>query len=346
MLDPLSNLTELLRPFTITMNADVVNDRRDLVVSLANCGLDAYTLVAAAHGQFPGHAAETVLEAINEIDPSAVIAGETESCAVLSAVALAIRLADEGRDDRTLHALLTESAAFLGLAPRSPLVAALTAEVIAAESRRSRRRLEGPEAVGQVRALLAAAHSSAEVAVDAASLAAAVKSRDAALRAVAKRVEDLVVATAARNALIDEELDLLWWSRRGRCNGLDEPWTEIPSNRRAVAAATDVSELLAHAPAPAGARSLLSAAIGDDAQKKASFADFAAEIPAVEGRERLLLTPLLTYASISAELGPTARTVVAGVFGKSVSGPGLKLKRPLLDYADQLVVELQIVTLL
>lgn len=343
MPDPLARLAVWLQPFSVTSNAETLAERRRLVTGLADdVALDPHTLVAAAHGHGIG---ESLGAAIGRIDGSVIVDGQDQLAATLAAAALVVRLTDTGRDDRTVSALLVQSAGFIGLEPAVPDLPAAAAIVLAGLARRERHRAEAAETTREVRNLLASAGSSAEDVDDsAASLKKAVLQRDQALRALAKRVETLVTWTESRLALVDEELDILWWSRGGRSLTTQEPWERLPPPQRAAVAASELGRLLAQVPAPPSARSILRTTMGADADTETPIVAVVAAMQCPEGARRLPLTPLSTFALIAAELGGGEEEAAARLFAKTVPMDA-DARRPLIEAAEQVLREGQIVGL-
>jgi hypothetical protein len=343
MADPLDRLALWLQPFSITPNADALAERRRLVTGLATDDeLTALPLMTTACGLDDGR---IVSEAIGRIDGSVVVEGQQQLVATLATAAVAVRLDEVKNEDATLLALLAQSAGFLGLELAVPEVRFLADAALAGRARRVRHRAQPAEAVNEIRGLLRGANTSA-IAADAtaATINKAVTDRDRALRAVAQRVDSLVGWAEARIELLEEELDLLWWSRRGRSRD-DQSWGELPPTQRAAVCAGELADLLARAPAPPSVRSLLREALGADADVETLIVDVAAAFVPVDNPRRHPLLPLTTYAVIAAELGIDEEDAVARMFGKVVelSGDG---RRPLIESAEQVLRERHIAAML
>lgn len=349
MTDPLDRLAIWLRPFSITPNADALEERRRLVTDLAaDDELEPLTLASATYGQDPGG---TVAEAIRRIDGSIVVEGSEQLVAAFAAAAVAVRLADADCADVILLGLLVQSANFLGLEPPVAELPEVAARSLFRSARRERQRPEPGDLAREIRALLtpprsngAAPESAEAVQESPAALVKLARERDQALRAVARRVDALVGWTGSRLALVEEELDLLWWSRRGRSLN-DEPWDSLTPPRRAAISATELAALLAQLPAPPSARSLLREALGMDAEVETPIIDVArAMVPSDQLRRHPLL-PLTTFLAIAADLGESEADAIARVFERTVP-LSIATTRPLIDIAEQVLRERQIMALL
>jgi hypothetical protein len=343
MADPLDRLALWLQPFSITPNADALAERRRLVTGLARDDeLTALPLMATACGMDEGG---IVSEAIGRIDGSVVLEGQQRLVATLATAAVAVRLDEVGNENATLLALLSQSASFVGLELAVPEVHRLADAALAGQVRGVRQRAQPAEAASEIRTLLKNASTSA-IAADAtaAAINKAVTERDRALRAVAQRVDSLVGWAEARLELLEEELDLLWWSRRGRSRD-DQPWETLPPAQRAAVCAGELADLLAHAPAPSSVRSLLREALGADADIETLIVDVATAFVPVDNPGRHPLLPLTTYAGIVAELGVDEAEAVSRLFGKVVELPG-DGRRPLIESAEQVLRERHIAAML
>lgn len=347
MADALVPLAEWLIPFTVTGGPEALMTRRAVAEAMAASNLDAPVLVGAAHGRLPDDLA-AVQAIVNAGDPSLVIAGSRPLVGVLAAAAVIVRLADSDRTDSALHGLLVQSAGFIGLVPAVSELPAAAANALADAGRRQRSRLEADETPREVARLLAASKVAAAAATDESnrSIVEAVLARDSALRALARRVEDVVGVMEERLQLLDEELDLLWWSRRGRPTGEDEPWEALDLATRAARAAADIASLLVKLPAPPNARSLLRSALAGDADTDAPLGDVAAALRLPDAARKMELAPLTTFRRILEEVGVEEREAAFRVFDRSAVGPRARDPRSLLDLAEQALRELQIAELL
>jgi hypothetical protein len=343
--DVLENLAEWMTPYTITMNAETLAQRRALVEGLADAAeLEPHGLIEAAHGRPTPQFSDLFVEASRRVDASTVVTGDDGFAAALAAVVAIIRL--DRSDDAVLLALLTSSADFLDLDPAIPQLRTNAADAVDREALKVRTRLEPADTPKEVRTLLAAASTALADAADLDHVIQAAGARDKALTSVARRVENLAVAMERRLGLLEEELDLLWWSRTGRSRTDAKPWEEIPAARRAALAGIEVASLFVARPAPRSARSLLRTALAGDVDTKFTIGAVGVEMPQRGSQApRLALLPLTTYRTIVDTVGTDSKVLGAAI---KTMAPDLHpdSKTALIDLAEQALRELQIVALL
>lgn len=345
MADPLRDLAKWMSPFTVTMNAESLAERRQVVEGIAAATeIDADALVAAAHGHFSENSIDSLSSVVQTIDPSILLAEKPDFAAALCGAAVAKRLDIEGddRDSVVMNALLVLNARYLRLTPSIASLAQLATAALVDSGRRVREPLEPTDTPKEVRGLLGGATRVAADASDLSEVLKAVKSRDAALNALARRVEGLVPLLEDRLELVEEELDLLWWGRRGTSGVEDIPWEAIEPAQRACVAASEVAARITRLPAPPLARALLRQALGQEADAEFTIAAVASHMPA-EGlsTQKRLLMPLSTFRAIAESVGNDQQSIAAAIVRTAPDLPATE-ERPLIETAEQALRELQI----
>lgn len=241
--DILRDLPEWLEPVSLVTDPTVLELRRAAISSICESEVSYEDIVAAAHGIFTNGSRDSIVNAIVEADSTFVGKDKDELIFTLSAGAAMALLADS--DSAISVGLLVGSARVLNLEPRIPALPEAAAEVVLSASADVRRRIDPKDTPSLVKQYLRQADAADGTATDDAT-------RDKAIGALARRFEEVVSALNARLAIMDEEIDALWWARSEMSSSKGERWTEMSSLRRVVAAAAESVEILSTQPPTAG----------------------------------------------------------------------------------------------
>lgn len=314
-----------------TMEIDAVEiQRRMLAAEDAAAEIPVLDLVAVAHSVVVPHAFDAVEAAVRTRDDTWVTGRRQEIVRIVAAVAVSALLRDADR--RLLAALGCQSASFLGYESSIDQLGPLADATVFAESTDGRSReaitalstssrkllhgqqdLEGPQAVSAVRAL-------------------------------ARRFEEVSVHFSTRLDRMDEELNTLWWSRKGFHSGSGVAWSELAATERVVRAALEIEEFVHIAPAARGTIEVLN--------EVAATSDGGQDVPLLDIAEVLIgtahagsslshhLLPLSSAASALAKY-KNQREVTSSVVNEST---GLDTSRsvPLAGLGEQLLREYSI----
>lgn len=335
-----------MRPFALVPDPGLLSARRACVEMLATTTTyPASALVAAAHWELPAAAQPAFVAVVREADASFVYDQSPGLGAALAAAAVIVRLAED--DESALVALLVESARFLGHTPAVAAVSDAAAETLHRLGRGRRQRLKITDTPKEVRAAIAGAPKLDTSMENWDKVRAILSARDSAINAIARRTEKLAEQLEARLQLVEEELDLLWWTRAVLASNIDdEPWESVPAPRRAALAAQQVADRLAYQPAPSGTESLLGFALGADADDEHALGEVAQELLPPQGAPRDPLLPMSTFRSVADVVGPEDRKAIHAAVNNLEFEVPYKLKAPLVDLAEQALREIEILRLM
>ncbi|TFC99411.1 hypothetical protein E3T28_09265 [Cryobacterium sinapicolor] len=290
-----------------TMEIDTAEiQSRRAAASLAMAELSTLDLVAAACGAPVPGSAEAIESAIREHDGTWVTGRGQEVVRIVAAVALTALLREPDR--RILAALACESAAYLGYEPGAPGLLRTAEAVTFDVSTASRARADIAALKGASRKLL-----TGEQELEGPQAVAAV-------RALARRFDEVVEQVSIRLDRMDEELNSLWWSRKSFHSASSAEWEQLPAMERVVRATIEIEELVHIAPAARGTVEVLNERVGNlDTEPDVSILDIAEELAgsahAALPHSHFLL-PLSTVAS-SLAIYPGQRDVVSTVIAQS-----------------------------
>ena len=173
-------------------------------------------------------------------------------------------------------------------------------------------------------------------------------------------VRSLMNAPAAISSLestvnvLEEELDILWWSFRGYCNALNESLEKLDASGLILPVASDLYDLTTLLPGPYTAREFLRSAIGRGRKPKATYSlrtavndapriwrDGALEALGEDWPRELCPSLKAIWASINTEGNEDWVPIFEKAFPKTVDRP-----LPGEAIAHQLYLELSLVRLL
>ena len=344
--DVLHELPKWLQRVVVDLDVETLERRQEAVKSLAAGGYDLHDLVLAAHEQFVDGSLAELGRAAVDADPALVIEDKPALVATLAAAAVAMLLA-EPSDRATQLALLVSSAEFLGLTPAIPELPTTARRVESERSEAGRERPTMPDLHSAVKRLLRETlpTPSAEAAESEQPTPDTVGARDQALQATAKRCEDLLEYFERRLRLVDEEIDVLWWSKANRSSIAGDAWANLNGAKRVTLAALELSQLLSTTPAPPSAPALLSDAVATGKGKDVSVENVALELSEAEGdrvagysRRRLL--PITSYTALLREVGEDKAGALA--LGRQVLKLDGEMTRGVVETSVQLLRELML----
>lgn len=271
-----------------TMEIDTAEiQSRTAAAGDAMAAVSVLDLVAVAYSAPVPDAFNVVESAIRAHDGTWVTGRRQEVVRIVAAVAVAALLRDPDR--RLLAALACQSASYLGHKASNDQLGSRADAAVFDESTGGRARtaitalrdtsrkllqgqqdLEGPQAVSAVRAL-------------------------------ARRFEEVAGHVSTRLDRMDEELNTLWWSRKRVHSESGVEWTKLSQHERAIRAAVEVEEFVHIAPAARGTIEVLNELVGElDDEQSISLLDIAEELASTAHASSPLshhLLPLSTMAS-------------------------------------------------
>jgi hypothetical protein len=179
----------------------------------------------------------------------------------LAAAALADRLAVDD-DGAVILALAVRSAAFSGQPSPLPDLPGLATQALAriATARRRRPIAETASLDEELKPVIKEITVAAEVAATTETLRAALEKTRTSLRTVARRSDAIAAEARLRHLLVDEELDILWWSQGAVSETLGISWAQA-GEEATLLAALELAGLQRLQPAPRSAPRLVSTAL-------------------------------------------------------------------------------------
>jgi hypothetical protein len=312
-----------MRPAGIVDSSEVVSARKSVALGLRDDDIDDYDLVLAAFGRLDDELRELVETRLQQSDPTHAT-GKKNLVELLCASA--VLSAMERMDEQSVDlALLTQSAIFRGMKPRVKALSGAAASVMATAAARSRERVI-PRKVS-ARAQAAASSETVDV---------------AAINALATRLEYAIGHFDSQLQLLNEEVDVLWWSRTGRdSNG--KSWSEYSELERAIGATIELAELLAELPATGAVFEVLREITDGSKRRFETYGEVCVALAALEPTAQVdssfWLLPLFSGARIVITYPEDARAGVA------LAELGLEndLKIKVVDIPEQLLREMAII---
>jgi hypothetical protein len=265
-----------LRPAGVIDSGEVVTARKAVATQLSEGGPDWSELVLAAHGKLHPALQEQIEQRLRDADPTHTN-GRKHLVELVAAAGL-MRTMEMGANGSVLIALMILSARFASYKPMIKSMVDRAELVISQASGRSRTRLPMKRVTSRT--------NDADT--------------DQQVRALAGRLEQAIGHFDTQLQLLNEEIDILWWSRSG-LNSSGEAWTEMAPVKRAVSATAEVAEFIVDYPITGAVFEILRGVVEAPAKKTATVLDVAEEvsdssIPRIDGSAPLL--PLLSAGRI------------------------------------------------
>ncbi|MEJ7785136.1 MAG: GTPase-associated system all-helical protein GASH [Solirubrobacteraceae bacterium] len=294
------HLAGWLEPYTTDLTEHTLAVRTAAAVDITRqiSGNTVLRAVQCAHApELSADDRQWLGEVVQDHDDTFVNAGKDGLLGMLAAAAVASVLSERPGRRRALIAYAVKSAAFCGMTPKLLELPGLADRALHETAIAVRRRTPisgSAKAVLKAEQEKAAAASAEEEVADESQVG---------LAALAAHIDTVVVTINARQAMVDEELDLLWWSAQGS-NARGERWSSMPPAVKALEAARELQQKSASYVLPPASSALLDAALGRSANTEMTIADFVKAAPDVVGdAPRSSLLPLLACGSVIDELG-------------------------------------------
>lgn len=307
-INPLSELAGWLRPVAMSMDGTTLTARHTAVEAISVAAIPLPRLVEAAHGLFDDRTRELITIELQNSDPMLSPEGKDELLATIAAAATITRL--HSGSDIAAIGLLVQSAAFLGFKPKIAALSNQAARYVAEASARSRQRLGTKPTPQTIKRIL---QTSAEGGGDVSS--SDLQPQNRALSALATRVEDIIAGLNERLALMDEEIDTLWWARSEVSRTAAKRWQDLEPMTRALVAATEVAAMLSHHPAPPAIIAVLNGVASSDPGQMVPLLKLAGSAAAVDvlpkGVEPERLLPITSAGSIAKEMAAEPQALSA-----------------------------------
>lgn len=246
-------------------------------------------LVAVAYGAPAPDAYQSVESAVHAHDGTWVTGRRQAVVRIVAAAAVTALLRDTDR--RLFTALACQSASYLGFEVRNDQLGELADAAVLDES-----------TGGRARTAIAVLRDSSK------RLLQGAKDLDgpqavSAVRALARRFEEVTEQVSNRLDRMDEELNTLWWSRKRVHSESGDEWTSVPSPQRIVRAALEIEEFVTIAPAARGTIEVLNEVIGDLGEEQTiPLVDVAAELANTAHSGSPLSHALLPVTSMASAL--------------------------------------------
>lgn len=289
-------------------------------------------LVLLAHGRPIAEAADRVRDAVRAGDPSFAGRPGDAQTQVVAAWAVATVLSGKDEDRACLAALATASAAFRSLQTRAHGLATLAANRTHDLSEEQRGRHALPKAIGLPKQLADFAFDPTAGGPTPDQHSDLVDAMQAAFRTLAGRVDRLRNAATNRLDAADEEIDVLWWTVRGRRDGTSATWRVLGSSAP-ILAGLDLARLMRFTSPIGSSASLLAHAL-DKVKPSSLDAAIAAAAPlAIDLNEtRHELAPVTSAVALARD---------ATDWRDHASSLGLDLAQtvPAADLAEQVLRE-------
>lgn len=250
----LTMLAAWLQPVLPTTDEAAIEQARSWVTALA-AAEDAYIedLARAAFGKTDPAQVRALESSLSAATSTYVPEGKTELIAHLSAATL-IHLLDEESGSSSAIASRCASLHFLGWTPRLPALPDRVRAYTDASARKIRERVALDASIRAPRKRSAQAEAELD---ETGKLAANLNDVHNWVGRVVERVDAIVEEFNDRLALLDEEIDALWWARSDTSFTTDEPWADLPALRRTVLASTEVTTIVGPHPPTAGTLAVL-----------------------------------------------------------------------------------------
>ncbi len=321
----MADMAEALAAVSMEVNDDEVRKRLQAAKTVA-ATMSVLDIVAAAYAAPAPGAREAVETAVRAADDAWLPGRRDQVLAVVASVAALEVLRDEDR--KILAALACGAGRHLGYTPALATVQ-LQEHAVLGEAAVAAREREPLSVAG-------AAHRKLLTGEDSLEGVAGVS----ALRAMARRFEEVVAFTNRRLGQLDEELNVLWWSRADREESSGELWSEMSPVKRSVRAALEVESLIEYTPPTRGIVEVLRGKVGDLSDEAmatlASLRPYLIDTIHSASPESHHLLPLSSLATIGARYEQA--DVAAGVL-LTETGLDIQMAIPVSGLAEQVVRE-------
>lgn len=255
----LTMLAAWLRPVLATIDDETMNRSRTWVVALADAD-DVYIedLAKAAFGKASPELIDSLERTIAAAAPTYAPEGKATLVAHLAAASL-LHIVDGGADpavDVTCHC---KSLLFLGW---TPVISDLPARLEAFCEENARAVRTRVPLDGTIRPPRKRSNGGGPATDDISALSASVANADALLAKTLDRIEKVVEQFNDRVALLDEEIDALWWARSDRSATTGQAWTDLDTLPRAILAGIEAAAIVGVHMPTAGTLTVLNQIIG------------------------------------------------------------------------------------
>lgn len=211
-----------------------------------------------------GHGFSVAVDAVRgEIDESWAPGADSALVRRLAAIAVADLLGDGADDGAAILAQAALSAEFCGFeAPLPDLPDLARGAVVRIGTERRRRKALTPQPLEDELEPVVRAMSVPEGAGDVSieSLRSVLAQVRSGFRTTMRRVQEIEDQTNSRNAMVDEELDVLWWAQGGASEWLGQPWSQS-GEMATLVAPLEIAQLTHLQPPARSASSLIRAEI-------------------------------------------------------------------------------------
>lgn len=268
--DALASIPKWFKHLSSTMDEARVATLRACIEGLGgpeSAVRDLSLLVRAAHRQTTLQDLEELDELLGGCAPTYIGDQNAEELQTICGAALVFAMSKVSMDANASAtrravraALLVESAEFGGREPILTELRVASRACLADSSRRARQRLSTDTAAKAV-ARLSKLPPEQEATPDPALMYKLIVQRDGAIATLASRLESLVAAFNGRLAVMDEEIDVLWWARSGVSRTTGERWDSMSDLNRAIVAGVEVAALVKQAPATLGTLAVLDSVV-------------------------------------------------------------------------------------
>jgi hypothetical protein len=296
--NPLAPLAAWLRPVAANLTAETLGRRKMAVEEAAAQVRPIDDLVLAAHGELSDGVSAALEEILSATDDTFAADGTKDLLVSIIAAGACLLLLPQPSIEARQVALLTQSARFLGLKPVVSDLEPVAMATYVRYSRQSRQRVA-------VKTTPAAVKKALEQ-----DLA---NGSSSAITAVAKRLEEVVAQLEQRVGYMDEEIDVLWWSRRQFSRIANAPWTTLTVLDRSIASALEVTQLVTSQPVTQGTLEVLAEVVDAQPEDMSTLVEIAAVLARLSptpSTTRSRLLPLHSVASIVNQYGDGNVTVI------------------------------------
>jgi hypothetical protein len=294
--DTKQRLAAWLEPYVVDLTEPVLAARAAAVNDLAAdlTGTTVLRMVAAAHGsELADVDRDWLAEVARAHDDTFVAQGRDGLLGVLAAAAVWVGLNKPASPRRAALGYAVECAAFCGLVPK----------IDGLQSEADRALHDTAIAVRRRTALPTNAKAMVASTMEKAAAEEGTDEAVAAINALAKHVDTAFTTLRTRQALIDEELDLLWWSAQGS-NSRGVAWATMKPAVRALNAAKELQAKSGSYVLPPAGPALLDTALKQAAKTEMSIADFVKAAPdASVPASRFTLLPITACRSVIGDVG-------------------------------------------
>ncbi len=256
----LTMLAAWLRPVLPTVDEETMELCRSWVAALAESeSVTAQDLARAAFGKASRELTGTLETVIANTTATYSPGGKAELISHVSAAAL-LHCFDKSSAHAIEMMACCESLLFLGWVP---VIGDLPARLYAfadAQARRTRERIPLGVTTRLARKVVASGGDTDEDKIQ--RLSADLSEVHQLLNRATKRLDAIVAQFNDRLALLDEEVDALWWARSGFSSTTGQAWSSLSSLERAILAGIEVADIVGSRPPTAGTLVVLDQAIG------------------------------------------------------------------------------------